>query len=93
METHNQNKPDWMAHHEADDERRFSSIDDALRRIEAKLDPDSDKYLLGPMEAKIEPVSEAYRTATTLGKWLMGGAVFLSVLLGIVLSLRTFFTK
>jgi hypothetical protein len=70
-------KPHWMTDHEASDERRFTSIDAALKRIEDKLDP----------------VSEAYSTASTLGKWLMGAAVFISVLLGIVMSVRTIFNK
>lgn len=66
-----------MADHEADDARRFNLIDDALQRIETKLDP----------------VSEAYRTTTTLGKWFMAFGVFLSILLGIVMSFKTIFGK
>jgi hypothetical protein len=43
--------------------------------------------------AILKPISETYQTASMLGKWTMAGMVFISVLLGILLSLRSMFNK
>ncbi len=39
---------------------------------------------------KLGPLADTYKTATTLGKWVMAVAVFISILLGILLSLKSF---
>jgi hypothetical protein len=70
-------KPNWMAEHEASDTKQFDDIRNALQRIEIKLDPIFDNYT----------------TATRMGKWGMALMMVLSVLLGIVLSLKALFTK
>lgn len=59
-----------MADHERADMENFKDIRDSLARIEIQLAPMYDNY----------------EAATRMGKWLMGVAVFGSVLLGIILS-------
>lgn len=58
------NKPHWFQDHEEDDMRNFGDIQAALKRIEAKIDP----------------VYEAYSAATTLGRWtkILGGAILMA---------------
>jgi hypothetical protein len=70
-------KPHWMADHESSDRQNFDDIRNALQRIEIKLDP----------------IYENYSAASRMGKWLMGVAVFGSVILGVLLSLKTLFNK
>jgi hypothetical protein len=53
------------------------NIRNALQRIEIKLDPIFDNYT----------------TATRLGKWGMALMMVLSVLLGLILSLKAIFTR
>jgi hypothetical protein len=36
----------------------------------------------------LRPISETYKTASTLGKWVMGLLVFLSVGIGVLLGLK-----
>jgi len=36
----------------------------------------------------LRPISDTYRTATTLGKWSMGGLVFLSVIIGLLVGIK-----
>jgi hypothetical protein len=67
----------WMAEHEASDTKQFDDIRNALQRIEIKLDPIFDNYT----------------TATRLGKWGMALMMVLSVLLGVILSLKAIFTR
>ncbi len=45
------------------------------------------------MEETNEPIVRAYQTATTLGKWLMGFAVFASIIIGSVLGLKDLFHR
>lgn len=35
----------------------------------------------------LRPISETYRTASQLGRWLMGTIVFLSLLVGVILAI------
>jgi len=60
-------KPHWFGDHEADDLRNFGEIQAALNRIEAKIDP----------------VYDAYTTATTLGRWtkVLGSAILMALAL------------
>lgn len=41
----------------------------------------------------LEPIAETYKTANMLGKWTMGIMVFMSILLGVILSLGKLFHK
>lgn len=41
----------------------------------------------------LKPLAETYKTASTMGKWIMAAAVFISIMLGIILSLQSFFKK
>jgi len=70
-------KPEWMTDHEASDNANFKNIHESLARIEIKLDP----------------IFENYRTASKMGKWLMAVAVFGSVILGVILSIKALFVR
>lgn len=39
----------------------------------------------------LKPISETYRTVSTLGKWMMALLVFISISIGIVLGFRNLF--
>jgi hypothetical protein len=41
----------------------------------------------------LKPISETYNVATRLGRWLTGGAVFVSIIIGIVVGLQKIFHK
>jgi len=60
-------KPHWMKDHEADDQRNFDEILQSLKRL----------------EDKINPVYEAYHTATILGSWTKILGAFILTLLAI----------
>lgn len=78
-------KPHWMQDHEESDQRNFDNI---------RQDFDDLKNSLSRIELQLAPISEMYRAASLLGKWGMSAMVALSVLVGIILSLRAlFFTK
>lgn len=77
METNPEIKPGWMAAHEAADTKQFDDIRQSLQRIEIKLDPIFDNYTI----------------ASRLGKWGMALMMMFSVLLGILLGLKTLFNK
>lgn len=42
---------------------------------------------LARMENILTPISETYTTATTMGKWLTGFAVFVSIVIGAILGI------
>lgn len=69
--------PQWFTQHETSDRENFDDIRNALQRIEIKLDPIYDNY----------------NAATRMGKWLMGVAVFGSVILGLILSFKALLIK
>ena len=41
----------------------------------------------------LKPMADTYKTASTLGKWVMAAAVFISIMLGIVLSIASIYKK
>jgi len=41
----------------------------------------------------LKPISETYRTATTIGSWMKGLLVFISVMIGVVMGLKDIFKK
>lgn len=41
----------------------------------------------------LRPISETYRTVSSLGKWGMAAAVFVSILIGIIIGLRSVIPK
>lgn len=69
--------PHWFKDHEKEDTRRFDEISQILTEINQKLDP----------------LLETYKSAGTLGKWLMAAAVFFSIMLGIALSIKSLFIR
>ncbi len=66
-----------MQDHENSDRDNFDDIRNSLQRIEIQL----------------SPVFETYSTVSQMGKWVMAVAVFASVLIGIILSVKTIFMK
>jgi hypothetical protein len=36
----------------------------------------------------LEPISNTYKTANTVGKWIMGILVFFSVLIGLIVGIK-----
>lgn len=73
----NEAKPQWMTYHEEDENRRFSEFAATLKRIEEKLDP----------------ISETYRTASLITKWIMSALIATGIIVGIVVSIKTNFLK
>ena len=53
-------KPEWMTHHEEDDQRNFDRQNEASLEILKEIKS---------LREQMEPVIHAYETATTLGKW------------------------
>lgn len=41
----------------------------------------------------LKPISDTYRTATTIGSWTKGLLVFISVSLGVIMGMRDIFKK
>ena len=64
-----------------------------LKDLKQRLKEKEDKldYEIKEIKEMLEPLLETYKTAVFLGKWIFGFLVFLSVLLGIILSLRQVF--
>lgn len=58
-----------------------------LNRIERLEDS------LGRIENLLEPISETYTTVSRMGKWLMAGAVFVSIIVGSVLGVLKIFGR
>lgn len=57
-----------------------------LKEKEEKLDNE-----IAEIKEMLEPLLETYKVAITLGKWIMGLLVLFSVILGIVLSIKSIF--
>lgn len=57
-----------------------------LKEKEEKLDNE-----IAEIKEMLEPLLETYKVAITLGKWIMGLLVLFSVILGIILSLKSIF--
>lgn len=60
----------------AADQKQDDSIEEILKQITE-------------INVTLKPIAETYRTATIVGKWTMGGAVFISVVIGILLGLKS----
>lgn len=69
--------------HYEDDVKVFKGLNERMD----SADLDRQKRHNEIMEL-LSPLSETYRTATTLGKWVMAAAVFVSILFGIILSIK-----
>lgn len=65
-------KPHWFADHEQDDMRNFGDIS-------KKLDA---------LNAKIDPVIDAYTAATTLGKWTKASLGFVLLCFGVWAAIK-----
>lgn len=71
--------------HSSEDSANFTIIKDHLLRVEKERDQRHDEIM-----RILQPIAESYRSASTLGKWLMAVAVFISILLGIIIGLKSF---
>lgn len=63
-----------------------------LEHIETKLSRKFQEERKSDMKEIMDllrPIADTYKTASTLGKWAVATAVFISIILGIVLSLRS----
>ena len=74
--------------HETDKIKDYE-LEDLKQRLKEK--EDKLDYEIKEIKEMLEPLLETYKTAVFLGKWIFGFLVFLSVLLGIILSLRQVF--
>ena len=66
-------------------------IQDLKQRLQEKerlLDKEIEE-----IKEMMKPLLETYQVAVVLGKWIFGALVFLSVLLGIILSVRQFLNE
>ena len=61
-----------FASHVQEDADNFKAIRETLDRIDGKL----------------TPIADSYMAATTMGKWIMGFLVFVSIIVGIIAALR-----
>lgn len=55
----------------------LTNVTETLKRIEEKLDP----------------ISTAYQTTTTLGKWVMASLLFVSIIIGILVEWKNLISK
>lgn len=71
--------------------RRATDIsnDERLTALENNQHDFSDS--LNRIEALLRPIAETYTTASNLMKWLMGVAVFVSIIIGSILGLIKIF--
>lgn len=70
-----------MLNHESD-AQWLQRQDDRITALE-----DGQKHIID----LLTPISRTYTTATVMGKWLMALAVFISISIGVLLSLQKFF--
>lgn len=71
--------------HTEDDVKNHLSI---MKRIDDSEEERRKRH--EEVMSTLKPLVETYKTATQMGKWLMGIAVFISIMLGIILSLKSF---
>lgn len=63
------------------------------------IDHEQEKRILALEKGQAEilgllrPIADTYKTASKLGKWAMALLVFISILLGVILSLRALLKK
>ncbi len=77
-----------FATHSHEDAINFSKIMDRIDDSEEERRKRHEEIM-----SIIKPISETYQSATQMGKWVMGLAVFISIILGILLSIKSFFIK
>lgn len=77
--------------HEPITKKEFNEAIDGLREQREKdinVLRDERKQDMKEIMELLKPLSDTYRSATTLGKWIMAAAVFVSILLSIILGLK-----
>ena len=63
--------------HEERDSERFEEINNTLKEIRDNL----------------KPITDVYTSVSLLGKWAMGGIVFVSIIVGIVVAVVQLFNR
>ncbi len=63
------------AKHFGEMNEKFDKIDRTLQRIENKLDPEHEDYLLGPLEKRLTPIFEIHDGGVALRKLIVGSSV------------------
>ncbi len=76
-------KPYWFADHEKDDDRRFADIIARLEEIKK-----NDEEWRAKMDTKLDPISDAFKTLTGVGRWGKALLALLAVVLTIVLTAK-----
>ncbi len=66
----------------------MTDLHDFERKLSGKFQEERKKDMKEIMDL-LKPISDTYRTASMLGKWSMAALVFISVGLGVVLSLKS----
>lgn len=64
--------------HLLDDQKNFDKIHEALEEIQKTLNWQNKT---------LAPIADTYSTATTLGKWITSAVVFLSLIIGTIVTL------
>ena len=75
--------------HETDKIKEDHELEDLKQRLKEKEDKLDNE--IKEIKDMLEPLLETYKVAITLGKWIMGLLVLFSVILGIVLSIKSIF--
>lgn len=60
----------------------------ALESGQKKLEEGQEEML-----KLLRPISETYRTVSTLGKWMMAVLVFMSIMIGVLLGFKSLFEQ
>lgn len=74
--------------HAEDDTENLANI---IRRLENSEEERRKRH--EEVMSILKPIAETYTSASTMGKWLMGLAVFISIVLGILFSIKSIFEK
>lgn len=65
-----------------DNEKRISDLENGQKNLERGQEE---------MLKLLRPISDTYRTVSTLGRWMTALLVFISIMLGVLLSIKTIF--
>ena len=78
--------------------RPSDEVRDIGKLFARHIQEDADNFkaireVLESMDKKLDPISETYSTVSTMGKWVIALMVFLSVVVGLIIGLKTLFNK
>lgn len=72
--------------------RRATDISNDERLTKLENNQHEFAESLKRIEELLRPIAETYSTASNLMKWMMGGAVFVSIIIGSILGLLKIFS-